>query len=131
MVYLYTLRLPGLISTALFLLTFLSCGSQSKIQDSEQTSEYKKTSKEILVETNKTTYRVADYTADRNLGEYKQAILAGGCFWCTEAAFERIEGVVDVISGYAGGHTAHPTYGDVGRGITCLLYTSPSPRDRG
>jgi len=38
------------------------------------------------------------------------ATLAGGCFWCTEAAFERIEGVVDVISGYSGGEEKYPSY---------------------
>ncbi len=47
------------------------------------------------------------------------AILAGGCFWCTEAAFHRIEGVVDVISGYAGGGTnKKPDYKWVCSGTT-------------
>ena len=31
------------------------------------------------------------------------ALVGGGCFWCTEAVFEKIEGVLDVVSGYAGG----------------------------
>ena len=53
------------------------------------------------------------------------AILGGGCFWCTEAVFEKIGGVTDVVSGYAGGKSKNPTYKD------CLLYTSPSPRDLG
>ena len=38
------------------------------------------------------------------------ATLGGGCFWCLEAAFQEIEGVVGVVSGYAGGHTDNPTY---------------------
>lgn len=38
------------------------------------------------------------------------ATLAGGCFWCTEAVFERMKGVNDVVSGYIGGHVANPTY---------------------
>ena len=38
------------------------------------------------------------------------ATLGGGCFWCVEAVFERVEGVVDVVSGYAGGHKKDPTY---------------------
>ena len=38
------------------------------------------------------------------------ATLGGGCFWCVEAVYERVEGVKDVISGYAGGHTKNPTY---------------------
>ena len=41
------------------------------------------------------------------------ATLAGGCFWCTEAVFERMEGVNDVVSGYIGGHIPNPTYQQV------------------
>lgn len=41
------------------------------------------------------------------------ATLAGGCFWCTEAVFERMRGVKDVVSGYVGGHVPHPTYDQV------------------
>lgn len=41
------------------------------------------------------------------------ATLGGGCFWCTEAVMERLEGVVDVVSGYMGGHVDHPTYEQV------------------
>ena len=39
-----------------------------------------------------------------------QAILAGGCFWCTEAVFNDVIGVTRVESGYIGGHVANPTY---------------------
>ncbi|KKW19145.1 MAG: Peptide methionine sulfoxide reductase, partial [Parcubacteria group bacterium GW2011_GWA2_51_10] len=39
----------------------------------------------------------------------KSSVLAGGCFWCVEADFEKLPGVVDVISGYAGGKTENPT----------------------
>jgi peptide-methionine (S)-S-oxide reductase len=46
------------------------------------------------------------------------ATFGGGCFWCTEAAFELVEGVKDVVSGYAGGHTENPTYKDVCTGQT-------------
>ncbi len=41
------------------------------------------------------------------------ATLAGGCFWCTEAVFERMEGVKDVVSGYIGGTVPNPTYEQV------------------
>jgi len=41
------------------------------------------------------------------------AIFAGGCFWCMETAFEGVEGVSSVISGYTGGHTVNPTYEEV------------------
>ena len=46
------------------------------------------------------------------------ATLGGGCFWCLEAVYERVEGVTSVRSGYAGGSGADPTYEDVCRGIT-------------
>ncbi len=41
-------------------------------------------------------------------------VVGGGCFWCTEAAYEILPGVVDVVSGYAGGHVANPTYQQIG-----------------
>ena len=46
------------------------------------------------------------------------ATFAGGCFWCIEAAFERVRGVRDVVSGYCGGHTDDPTYREVCSGST-------------
>ncbi|MCB0834019.1 MAG: peptide-methionine (S)-S-oxide reductase MsrA, partial [Bacteroidetes bacterium] len=46
------------------------------------------------------------------------AIFAGGCFWCMEGPFERIDGVYDAISGYTGGHTVNPRYEEVGSGTT-------------
>jgi len=42
-----------------------------------------------------------------------EAILGGGCFWCLEAALEIIDGVIDVESGYANGHTDNPSYKEV------------------
>ncbi|TKB03248.1 peptide-methionine (S)-S-oxide reductase MsrA [Alteromonas portus] len=39
-----------------------------------------------------------------------EAILAGGCFWCMESDFEKLEGVTDVVSGFTGGNTPNPTY---------------------
>jgi len=49
----------------------------------------------------------------------EQAILAGGCFWCTEAVFKDLIGVSAVESGYIGGHVAQPTYRQVCGGDTC------------
>ena len=48
----------------------------------------------------------------------KEAYFAGGCFWCTEADFEKVKGVIDAISGYTGGHVANPTYEQVSEGGT-------------
>ncbi len=46
------------------------------------------------------------------------ATFAGGCFWCTEAVFERVKGVEDVVSGYTGGKEKNPTYKQVSYGMT-------------
>lgn len=45
-------------------------------------------------------------------------VLGGGCFWCLEAACVRLKGILDVLPGYAGGHTKNPTYEEVSRGQT-------------
>ena len=45
-------------------------------------------------------------------------IFAGGCFWCTEASFEKVAGVKKVISGYMGGPEKNPTYKQVSSGRT-------------
>lgn len=47
-----------------------------------------------------------------------EAIFATGCFWCSEYDFEQLPGVVDAVSGYAGGRTQSPTYAQVGSGGT-------------
>lgn len=46
------------------------------------------------------------------------AIFAGGCFWCMEPPFEKLDGVTEVTSGYTGGHVKNPTYKDVSSGLT-------------
>lgn len=46
------------------------------------------------------------------------ATFAGGCFWCVESDFEKVDGVVEVISGYTGGHKDNPTYEEVSGGGT-------------
>jgi peptide-methionine (S)-S-oxide reductase len=47
-----------------------------------------------------------------------KATFAGGCFWCVEADFDKVQGVVSTTSGYTGGHTSHPTYKEVSAGGT-------------
>ncbi|EQA38209.1 peptide-methionine (S)-S-oxide reductase [Leptospira inadai serovar Lyme str. 10] len=46
------------------------------------------------------------------------AIFAGGCFWCMEGPFEKLPGVISVVSGYSGGKEKNPSYEDVGYGRT-------------
>tara|TARA_B100001939_G_scaffold283511_2_gene252861 strand:+ start:7479 stop:8273 length:795 start_codon:yes stop_codon:yes gene_type:complete len=50
--------------------------------------------------------------------EYSVAIFAGGCFWCMEGPFEKIDGVKEVISGYTGGEKKNPAYKEVASGST-------------
>lgn len=48
----------------------------------------------------------------------KTATFGAGCFWCTEAIFSRIEGIIDVKPGFSGGHTENPSYNEVKEGGT-------------
>ena len=61
----------------------------------------------------------------------EKATLGGGCFWCTEAVFTRMDGVESVMPGYAGGHVENPTYeqvcgGDTGHAEVVQLTFDPS-----
>lgn len=49
-------------------------------------------------------------------GGYPRATFAGGCFWCTQTDFQKVNGVLKVTSGYTGGHTENPTYEEVSSG---------------
>ena len=51
-------------------------------------------------------------------GKLEKATFAGGCFWCMEEAFDKVEGVVSTTSGYTGGRTKAPTYEEVSAGGT-------------
>jgi peptide-methionine (S)-S-oxide reductase len=61
---------------------------------------------------------VNDFTEMKDNGLKAKAIFAGGCFWCVEEAFEKVEGVVSATSGYIGGETPNPTYKQVSAGGT-------------
>jgi peptide-methionine (S)-S-oxide reductase len=50
--------------------------------------------------------------------KHQVATLAGGCFWCLDAVYQRLRGVQRVVSGYTGGHVPHPSYEDVTGGAT-------------
>ena len=53
-----------------------------------------------------------------NTEKTASAVFAGGCFWCTESDFEKVDGVIEAISGYTGGHLKNPTYYQVSAGGT-------------
>lgn len=60
---------------------------------------------------------IANNTMDRNI-KTETATFANGCFWCTEAIFEELNGVISATSGYSGGSTENPTYKQVCTGET-------------
>jgi len=79
-----------------FILTCLGCIANKEDSD-KNTKIIVSDSKEVITET---------------------AIIGGGCFWCTEAVFEKVEGVKEAISGYAGGKVPNPTYKQICTGLT-------------
>jgi methionine-S-sulfoxide reductase len=58
------------------------------------------------------------FSSFANAQNIKSVYFAGGCFWCMEESFEKIEGVLEVFSGYSGGTTKNPTYKEVTYGNT-------------
>lgn len=54
---------------------------------------------------------------------FTTAYFAGGCFWCIEAAFEKVEGVIEAESGFSGGEEVNPSYKDVASGLTSHVET--------
>jgi peptide-methionine (S)-S-oxide reductase len=95
-----SIRMATLIYTFLPFLLFLSSCNQP---DTEQ-AQTETTDIPVLT--------AADTTG------LAKATFAGGCFWCTEAYFERLKGVEAVISGYAGGKERNPTYKQVSAGLS-------------
>jgi len=61
---------------------------------------------------------VAPLGAQEDTDSTAVATFAGGCFWCVEEAFDKVEGVLSTTSGYIGGHVPNPTYEQVSRGNT-------------
>ena len=57
-------------------------------------------------------------TSSSNYHKYNKATLAGGCFWCMETPYEKLDGVYEVVSGYSGGNEVNPSYKDVASGKT-------------
>ena len=93
-------------SNLFFLLPFIFCISNCSAQSTSAKPRGNDVSK------------ISDYISGKEYDKYGIATFAGGCFWCTEASFERIEGVIDVISGYSGGTEQYPTYKEVAYGKT-------------
>lgn len=83
-----------------FVLLVNSCGAQEGKQINDQTLKK-------MMQTEKSNQAGVD-----------TATLGGGCFWCTEAQFQQLQGVLSVTSGYAGGQVKNPTYREVCTGMT-------------
>jgi len=56
--------------------------------------------------------------ANPAFAETRSTVLAGGCFWCVESDYEKLDGVIEVVSGYSGGHVDNPSYQQVSSGNT-------------
>ena len=67
---------------------------------------------------NEITSNTLSSVSDKNNEQLETAIIGGGCFWCTEAVFEKVDGVKEAISGYAGGKNPNPTYKEICTGLT-------------
>ncbi len=98
--------MAGVIAIALI---GAACGSQ--------TSSYGEGSSKAPQDSLKIRKEVAKRAMDGK-PELKLATFGGGCFWCTEAIFQRLNGVENVVPGYSGGHVENPTYEQVCTGTT-------------
>ncbi|MBK9336049.1 MAG: peptide-methionine (S)-S-oxide reductase MsrA [Lewinellaceae bacterium] len=90
-----------------FLLSTLGAACHSA-QDAPQ--------KDKVMQINQPTKPVADVQPGSSQTEI--ATLGGGCFWCVEAVYQEMNGVLSVASGYSGGHIANPTYREICTGAT-------------
>ena len=61
---------------------------------------------------------LCSFMAVKTIAEEQTAVFAGGCFWCTESDFEKLNGVISAASGYIGGHLKNPNYKQVSAGGT-------------
>ena len=100
-----------LLLTLLTALTLTSCDSQRSATTPE-TDATATTPETGTIPEDQLAGGISIATLDSRYPEATKAYFAGGCFWCTEASFDRIQGVIDVYSGYAGGDLPNPTYAD-------------------
>jgi len=97
-----------LIAGAVWLVLVLNAGCGGPVSSSE---------KKLSADLQNTPKGGAKKSMDGK-SEIKLATFGGGCFWCTEAIFQRLDGVIKVEPGYSGGHVDHPTYEQVCTGTT-------------
>jgi peptide-methionine (S)-S-oxide reductase len=118
----------------LFCLIFTSASCDSQKTNSEAAVSPNATPKQAMTKGNpEPVAGVTIEELDSGYEGFEKAYFAGGCFWCTEASFYRIQGVEEVWSGYAGGPEINPTYKEVAGGITghaeaIVVYYDPKVR---
>lgn len=103
----YHIMKPAFVLASLVTTTLLSC-AQSNNSDKKLT----------MSNTNNTTAISKPDTGPSSGKRLDTATFANGCFWCTEAIFEELDGVISAESGYTGGQTANPSYKEVCTGET-------------
>jgi len=75
--------------------------------------------------------KIASAVKETEVKKLETATFGGGCFWCVEAVYQRVDGVKTVVSGYSGGHVSNPTYESVcsettGHAEVCQITFDPS-----
>ncbi len=106
-----------LVLAAVFSLPLFAAGGSEEPEATEEQSDSGERS--IIVHSGQTPLEV-EYitTAEATEQGYEAATLAGGCFWCMEPPYEKLNGVIDVTSGFSGGELEHPRYRQVVEGGT-------------
>ena len=126
--------IPALLVLFCLLITSASCDSQKTNADASATSTTAVTQDPATVKGNpEPVAGVTIEELDSGYEGFEKAYFAGGCFWCTEASFSRIQGVEEAWSGYAGGPEINPTYKEVAAGMTghaeaIVVYYDPEVR---
>ena len=103
----YSLLAKSRLSLGLFLFGALSVGAALLLRHPTSFGDDNNQSPANLQATSNSLSQGAGENAE---GDWQLATFGNGCFWCTEAVFQRVEGVLRVTSGYMGGHVPNPTY---------------------
>lgn len=107
-----------LLIGVLVLLAACEVNSDRNSADSEQNADMFASESKNKTNEDEMNIKLKEEPEKKLTGKEKIATFAGGCFWCTEAAFQEIPGVLDAVSGYSGGSEEDATYAKVSSGKT-------------